>query len=81
MQNQERLTTEWRQVRPKVLGVLHRPDFEHAAKQISGVGNAGRDSPVWEPWPGYRVGVRGPQDGETPLSWSEVKFGIGRGIF
>ncbi len=52
------------------------------AQGLGGLGpQRGQDSPVGEgpdgifsglDWPGKGTGVRGPEDGETPLSWAEV---------
>ena len=64
-----------------VLGVLHGPGAQRLPAAPSGRRHARRHArrhraPAWEPWPGYRFGVRPPEPGEVALSWEEVAFGF-----
>lgn len=60
-------------------GVLREPGLVGASKQTTRSRNAGQYRAVyWEPWPGQSVGIRAPEDDETPLSEIEVCFAVER---
>lgn len=70
-----------RQVQQQMSGLLHGLGDEDQSQQTTCSGDArisSQDAGIT--WPGKDIGIRGPEDGETALSWDEVYHGVATGV-